>query len=148
MMDSVGGGVGSMLDYGFDIDENGVMSLDKTVLEQKLDDEPINTQAFFSGGDYTKADLTVVTLTGAFTEMSTIVESYTNSNTTLDQLKESLSQNISSLEERKTTATERLDAKYEIMKKQFAAYGLMISKINSASSMFVQMANAQTAAQS
>ena len=147
MMDSIGGNVGSMLDYGFDIDKDGVMTLDKTVLEQKLDDEPTNTQAFFSGGDYTKADLSVVTLTGTFAEMSTIVESYTNASAGLDQLKEALADNISTLEDRKLTATERLDAKYEIMKKQFASYGLMISKINSASSMFVQMANAQTASQ-
>lgn len=148
MMDTLGEGVASMIDYGFSIDKDGKMSLDKTALEKKLDDEPVNTQAFFSGGDYTKADTTVVNLTGVFAEMSTKVEAYTKTNTVLDQLKDSLSEGISALEERKTTATERLDAKYEIMKKQFAAYGLMISKINSASSMFVQMANAQTAAQS
>ncbi len=147
MMAAVGGGVGSTIDYGFSIDKDGVMTLDKAVLEEKLDTEPINTQAFFSGGDFTKADASIVTLTGAFSEMSTIVEGYTNANTTLDQLKDSFTQNISSLEDRKITATERLDAKYEIMKKQFSAYGLMISRINSASSMFVQMANAQTNAQ-
>ena len=77
--------------------------------------------------------------------MATKIEGYTNVNTVLDQLKESFSSNISTLEDRKTSATERLDAKYEIMKKEFTAYGLMISKINSASSMFLQMANAQTA---
>lgn len=148
MMDSIGGGVGSMIDYGFDIDQDGKMSLNKTVLEQKLDDEPINTQAFFSGGDYTNPTTSVVTtLTGVFSEMSTQIESYTKTNTILDQLKESFAQSITSLEERKTSATERLDAKYEIMKKQFAAYGLIISRINSASSMFVQLANAQSAAQ-
>ncbi|MDA7818234.1 flagellar filament capping protein FliD [Sulfurimonas sp.] len=152
MMYSLGGGVDSMINYGFEIDKDGVMTLDKTLLEQKLDDEPINTQAFFSGGDFTSIDpntllTTVTTVTGTFAEMSTIVESYTKVNTTLDQLKDSLSENIKTLEERKITATERLDSKYEIMKKQFAAYGLMISKINSASSMFVQIANAQTAAQ-
>ena len=147
MMESIGGGVGSMIDYGFDIDKDGVMTLNKTVLEQKLDDEPINTQAFFSGGDFTKTDASVVTLTGAFSEMSTIIESYTKTNTMLDQLKESFTTNISALEDRKITATERLEAKYEIMKKQFAAYGLIISRLSSASSMFTQMANAQTSAQ-
>lgn len=147
MIDSIGGGVGSMVDYGFELDRDGVMTLDKTVLETAMDDNPVNTQAFFSGGDYTKSDLSVVTLTGSFSEMATIVESYTKTNQGLDQLKEALTQSISSLEDRKTTATERLDAKYEIMKKQWAAYDLMINKFNSASSMFVQIANAQTAAQ-
>lgn len=148
MMNSLGGGVGSMVDYGFSIDKDGVMSIDKTILEQKMDDEPTNTQAFFSGGDFTNPTTSAVTtLTGVFAEMSTIVESYTKTNTVLDQLKESLTERISTLEDRKLTATERLDAKYDIMKKQFAAYGLIISKLNSASSMFVQMANTQTAAQ-
>lgn len=148
MIDSVGGGVGSMVDYGFTIDKDGVMSIDKTVLEQKMDDEPINTQAFFSGGDFTNpTTLAVTTLTGVFADMSTIVESYTKTNTVLDQLKDSLTDSISTLEDRKLTATERLDAKYDIMKKQFTAYGAIISKLNSASSMFVQMANTQTAAQ-
>ena len=147
MMESIGGGVGSMIDYGFDIDQDGKMTLDKTVLETAMDDNSTNTQAFFSGGDYTKADLSVVTITGSFAEMASIVESYTKTNQGLDQLKEALAENISSLEERKETATERLDSKYAILKKQWGAYDLMISRFNSASSMFVQIANAQTAAQ-
>jgi flagellar capping protein FliD len=63
---------------------------------------------------------------------------------TLDQFN-SITEKISALEDRKLTAVERLDARYEILKKQFAAYDLMISKFNSASSMFTEMANAQAA---
>jgi len=147
MMGSVGGGVGSMIDYGFEIDQDGKMTLDKAVLETAMDENPTNVQAFFSGGVYTDPDTGVeTTLDGAFVEVATIVEGYTKSNQTLDQLKDALSDSISILEDRKESATERLDAKYAIMKKQWAAYDLMISKFNSASSMFVQMANAQTAA--
>ncbi|WP_455757422.1 flagellar filament capping protein FliD [Sulfurimonas sp.] len=148
MVESVGGGVGSMIDYGFDVDQDGVMTLDKTTLEAAMDENPTNVQAFFTGGVYTDPDTSVeTTLDGAFVEIATIVEGYTKTNQTLDQLNDALTENISILEDRKTSATERLDAKYEIMKKQWAAYDLMISKFNSASSMFVQMANAQTAAQ-
>ncbi|MCW9067453.1 MAG: flagellar filament capping protein FliD, partial [Sulfurimonas sp.] len=140
----VGGGVGSMIDYGFDIDKEGVMTLDKTVLEKAMDDNPTNVQSFFSGGDFTKADGSVVAVTGAFTEMSTIIEGYTKTNKMLDQLNESITQNISSLEDRKLSAIERLDAKYEIMAKQWAAYDLIISQFNSASSMFTELANASS----
>lgn len=147
MVYGVGGGVGSMFDYGFDIDKDGKMTLDKTVLETAMDDNALNTQAFFSGGDFTKDDLSVVTLTGAFPDISAIVEGYTKYDATLDLLKDSLSDNITSLEERKTTATEKLDARYEILKKQYIAYDLMINKLNSASSMFTEMANAQSASQ-
>ncbi len=147
MVYNVGGGVGSMFDYGFDIDKDGKMTLDKAVLETAMDDDAINTQAFFSGGDFIKDDLSVVTLNGAFTDISEVVEEYTKYDATLDLLKNSLSDNITSLEERKTTATERLDAKYEILKKQYIAYDLMINKLNSASSMFTELTNAQSTSQ-
>lgn len=144
MLNTVGGGVGSMIDYGFALDKSGQMSLDKTVLEAAMDTNATNVQAFFSGGDFTKADKSVVTLTGAFNDIATTVEGYTKYNATLDQVKASLTESISSLEDRKTTATERLDSKYAIMKKQFAAYDSLISKFNSASSMFAQLTNPNT----
>ena len=147
MVTAVGGGVGTMLDYGFDLDEDGKMSFDKDVLNTLMDENSANVEAFFAGGTYTNADLTTVELDGAFTELSATVEGYTKYNATLDLFKDSISQKLTDLEDKKTSTIERLDAKYAIMKKQYAAYDLMISKINSASSMFVQMANAQTAAQ-
>ncbi|MEA2091002.1 MAG: flagellar filament capping protein FliD, partial [Campylobacterota bacterium] len=147
MIFSVGGGVGYMMDYGFDVDKDGKMTLDKDILNTKLDDDASNVEVFFAGGEFDNGDGTTTTVDGAFSELSTIVEGYTKYNATLDQFKDSIADKISSLEDKKTNATERLDARYEIMKKQFAAYDLMISKINSASSMFVQMANAQIAAQ-
>ena len=78
--------------------------------------------------------------------MAGIIEGYTKYNATLDQFNTSITDTISNLEDRKTTAVERLDARYEILKKQFSAYDLMISKFNSASSMFSQMIAAENAA--
>lgn len=147
MVDSIGGGVGTLYDYGFDIDKEGVLSIDKTVFETKLDENPTNVEAFFSGGTFTNPDLTTTEVTGAFNEYSVAVESYTKYDGTLNQLKSFFTENISSLEEKKSLAVERLEAKYEIMAKQFAAYDLIINKFNTASSMFTQMANAQIAAQ-
>jgi flagellar capping protein FliD len=123
------------------------MSVNKTTLETKMNDNMDNVQAFFSGGTFTKADLSTVTLTGAFVEMSTIVKKYTDSGEMLDGLNDSISESITDLNERKTKAIERLDARYEILKKQYAAYDAIIAKLNNASSMFVEMSNAQTAAQ-
>lgn len=147
MIESVAGGVGTMEDYGFSVAKDGKMSIDKKVLNTKLDENPTNVEAFFAGGDYINDDLSVTTLTGAFVGFYDIVNGYAKTNGGLDQVKESLTQSISSLEEKKISATERLDAKYEILKKQYAAYDAMIAKINNASSMFVQMANTQTASQ-
>jgi len=144
MISSVGGGVASLIDYGFDVDQEGKMTLDKDILNTKLDDNSSNVEVFFSGGDFDNGDGTTTAVDGAFTEISAIVEGYTKYNAILDQYKSSLTDLVSSLEDKKITATERLDARYEILARQFAAYDLMISKLNSASSMFVSIANATT----
>jgi len=146
MFSRVGGGVGNLTDYGFDIDKDGKMTVDKDVLNKAMDDNSKNVEAFFSGGTFVNDDATTTDVDGVFTEMSEIIEGYTKYNATLDQFSGSITDSITDLEERKTTATQRLDARYEILKKQFAAYDLMISKFNSASSMFSQMIDAENAA--
>lgn len=141
MFGSVGGGVGTMSDFGFDIDKDGKMSVDKGILNTKMDEDPTNVEAFFSGGMFTNADGTQTAVSGVFNEMSVTVGQYTTYNATLDRFKDSIKDRISALEERKTSATERLDAKYAILAKQYAAYDAMIAKLNNASSMFTEMAN-------
>jgi len=142
MILSVGGGVGSMVDYGFDVDKDGVMTLDQDLLNSKLDEDSSNVEVFFSGGEFDNGDGTTTTVDGAFTEFSAIAESYTKYGATLNQFEDSITETISNLEDRKLSATERLDAKYEILKKQFIAYDLIISSLNSTSSMFTEMADA------
>jgi len=142
MIVSVRGDGGTMGDYGFDVDRDGKMSIDKDIFNAKLDENPSNVEAFFTGGDFTKTDNTVVTLTGAFSGFYDIANSYAKTNGVLDQVKDSISQTISSYEERKISATERLDAKYEILKKQYTAYNTLINRFNSSSDIFTQLANA------
>ncbi len=141
LLDSIGGGADSIMDYGFDIDRDGKLSLDKTLLGEKLDVEPINTQAFFSGGDFTKSDGSVVSLSGIFSEISTKIESYTKINAILDSFSKGLTQKVSDLEERKLQIIARLDSKYEVLKRKYTAYDLIINKINSTSSIFTQLAD-------
>jgi len=140
MYSTVDGGVaGNMSDYGFDVDEDGKLSIDKDILNTKMDEDSGNVEAFFSGGDFTQADGTVVTIDGAFTGFTAKVEGYTGYNNTLDQFEDSINERISTLEDRKTTAIERLDARYEILAKQYAAYDLIIAQLDSASAMFTEM---------
>ena len=142
MLDSISNAGGNLQDYGFDIDRDGVMSVDKTVLNEKLDENPGNVKAFFAGGDYTDSTGTVTTLTGAFSSFYTTVNSFTKTNGGLDQVKTNINENISSYEDRKTRETERLDSKYEILKKQYTAYNALINRFNSSSDIFTQLANA------
>jgi flagellar hook-associated protein 2 len=141
MVDRVGGGVGTLYDYGFDIDKDGKMSIDKSVFNEKMDENPSNVEAFFSGGDFTNADGSVTTVDGAFTEMSDTTYDYTKFNGMLDNYKTYLDENTSSLEESKRKATERLDAKYEAMKQQYAAYDSMIASFDNAAAAFTEMQN-------
>jgi len=142
MLGSVSNAGGNLLDYGFDIDRDGVMSVDKTVLNEQLDASPTNVKAFFSGGDYTDSTGTVTTLTGAFSSFYTTVNSFTKTNGDLDQVKTNISENITNYEDRKTKETERLNSKYEILKKKYTAYNTLINRFNSASDIFTQLANA------
>ena len=138
---SVGGGAGTLYDYGFDVDKDGKMTIDKTLFNQKLDENPTNVEAFFSGGTFTKSDNTTVELTGAFTDIATEIETYTKYNAMLDQLDSSITTQISSYEEREQSVTDRLDSKYEILKKKFASYDALINRFNSSSDIFTQLAN-------
>ena len=143
MMDGIGGGVGTIYEYGFDIDKNGKLSVDKNVLNQKLDDNPKNVEAFFTGGEFTKDDGSTVDIEGAFSELFDEVDSYTSYNGIMDQFKDSMNDQLKSLEDAKQNAIEQLDNKYETMQKQFSAYDAMINKWNSASEMFTQLINSQ-----
>ena len=141
--DSVGGRLG---DYGFSSNKDGTISLDHSKFEGKLKENPDNVKAFFSGGTFTKADGSTKSIDGAFDQMENTLNRYTSYSGSLNQLKTSYATRLSSLEKEQQQATDRLTAKYNIMAKRFAAYDLMISKINSASSIFTQLANAQAAA--
>jgi len=142
MMDSVGGGVGNLYDYGFDIDKNGKLSIDTTIFNSKIDENPSNVEIFFSGGEYDNGDGTTTTVDGAFTEMSSRVEEYTKYNGMMDNFKTYLNDTVSSLEDRKTKAQDRLNAHYGTLKQQFTAFDAMIAKFNNSSAAFKQMIDA------
>lgn len=133
------GGTHSLFSYGFDLDKTGKLSFDKTVFTTKMDESSSNVEAVFAGGTFTNADTTTETLTGFFTDYKTGMESYTKTSGYLDMFSTNMGDQLSILEEQKTKATERLDSKYELMSKQFAAYDSIISKINQQSSFLTQM---------
>ena len=147
IFNTIGEGVARIDQYGIEFDDDGRLSLDTTVLNSKLDKDPESVKAYFTGGTFTKEDGTTVEMTGVFDELEEGVARYSKYNAVLDQLSTSITDKIENIEEQKSLANQRLEARYATMAKRFAAYDQMISKINSASSMFLQMANAQIAAQ-
>jgi flagellar hook-associated protein 2 len=147
ILNSVGGGLGLMQDYGLNIEDDGRLSLDSVKLNEKLDENPENVQAFLAGGTFTKSDGSTVKASGIFSEMEDEFAKYSKYGAILDGYKTAMSDRITSLTDQRDVAIERLDAKYAILAKQWAAYDLLISKINAASSSFTQIANSFTDAQ-
>ena len=145
MMDTVGGGVATIYEFGFDIDKDGKLNFDKDTFVEQLDKNAKNVEVFFSGGDFENSDGTTTAIDGTFGELFVLVDDYTGYNNGLDQFKEYISDNLKSLEEKKVSVTEKLDAKYDIMKKQFTSYDAMIAKLNNSSSMFTQMVQTMNA---
>jgi len=141
ILDTMGGGVASIYEFGFDVDKAGKITFNSTLFNTKLDANAKNAEAFFSGGDYTDANGTVTTINGAFNDMATVVESYTKYNKTLDLFKTSINDIIATLQNDKIVATERLDAKYATLAKQWSAFDLVINRTQSTSSLFTQLIN-------
>lgn len=147
MLNMIGtvGGVGRVQDYGIEVNDDGSLKLDTVKLNEKLEENPDNVQAFFAGGAFTRSDGSQVELDGAFVEMQEEMQKYTKYNATLDQYKNLIDQQLESLDEQRTKAMERLTSKYEIMAKQFAAYDAVITQLNSVSSMFTNLVNSESA---
>jgi len=135
------GGSQSLFGYGFDVDKSGVLSVDKTVLGAKMDTNSSNVEAVFAGGTFTNADNTTQVLTGFFTDYKAGMDTYTKTSGYLDMFSTNIGDQLSVLEEQKTKATERLNSKYELMAKQFAAYDAIINKFNQQGTFLTQMIN-------
>lgn len=141
MIGNSGEGASTMYAFGFDVDKYGKLSLDTQVLNEQLDSNPKNVEAMFSGGDYTDVNGVTTTVTGMFVEMYDVSNEYAKSTGILSEYQSSMDERISDLEDSKIKATERLDSRYEILKKQYAAYDALIASYNNAAAAFTEMQN-------
>jgi len=133
----------TLFDYGFDMDKEGVISVDKTKLDDYISKDSSNFEAFFTGGSYeNQAGDDAVDVNGIFTDMAKTIGAYTDYHGLLDDFKTDLSDKVSSLEDRKITLKSRLDDKYKSMQQQFSAFDAIIAKLKNTSSMFTQMMDA------
>ncbi|MDP3267223.1 MAG: flagellar filament capping protein FliD [Sulfuricurvum sp.] len=141
VMTSVDSSGKSLVDYGIDIDRNGVMSFDSATFDAKMTQDPTSLQKFFSGSYANGVDTP-----GIFDTLYDKMKSYTSSNKSLDTYQANLNKTLDKLNKDRATMTAKLDTRYEIMTKQFSAYDAIISKINSQFSSLKQMIDAQAAA--
>ena len=129
----------SLVNFGIDIDKYGVMSLDKSVLEEKLADDSAAVELFFAGG--TDADGNDVT--GIFRTLDDKVNSYTGYGEILSTFETGLKTDAEHLTDRYSKARASLDTRYEIMTQRFIAYDAMISRINAQFSSLQMMISAE-----
>ncbi len=112
----------TLSDYGVTMNDAGLLEFDSSVLDSKLSSDPAEVEDFFRGTDDNS---------GYFTKFNDTLDSYINSDSGILTLyANQLSSNHDKLEEDKTESIKRLDDKYDLMAKKFAAYDAMISQYN------------------
>ncbi|MFA6759618.1 MAG: flagellar filament capping protein FliD [Sulfuricurvum sp.] len=138
LFDTFGGGVADMQQFGFEF-KDGSLSFDRSVLDGKMSENMSNVKAFLSGGTFTLKDGTTTELNGMFGDITNTLKEYGARNGVLDSYKTSLTDELDMLNDRKNANIKRLDVRYEILKKQFAAYDIMMARYSSTSNMISQM---------
>jgi len=122
-------------DFGISADRSGKLTLDKDKFTAALANNPKELQNFFIGEGENK---------GIFRKMnSELFKIGTSSDGVLKTLKANYDARDKSLSESLEKAQKRLDSKYEIMQKKFAAYDAVIGRLSNASSTLTSLIEAQ-----
>lgn len=129
----------SLMQYGLDLDRSGTMSFDKSVLEEKMTDDPDAVKLFFTGGTDSNGN----DRTGIFETIDEKIKSYTGYGKLLSNFESGLKSDATNLNESYARAKEMLENRYEIMTKRFTAYDAMISKVNAQFSSLQMMISAE-----
>jgi len=112
----------NLSEYGITLNSTGLLEFDKSAYDSKMSTDNKDVENFFRGD---------ISNDGFFTKYNDMLSGYIKFKTgTLSQLNTQLTDEKRSLEENKTTATERLDTKYDILTTKFRAYDAIISKFN------------------
>jgi len=125
------------MDFGLEIKRDGTLSLDKSKLENTMKENPDQVKEFFKSKD---------TTSGLFQKFDkTIFRMTTFSGGDIKNLSNSIESSLKSLEEMEKNALARLEAKYDIMAKQFASFDSLMGTLNSSATTLKQMIDAQFA---
>jgi flagellar hook-associated protein 2 len=123
--------------FGLELQRDGTIKFDKNKFEEKLKEDPKQVEDFFRGTDGRN---------GAFNRLeSAIFDIKTSSNSILKSLAKNLDDDAIRLQELQKTSQKRLDDRYSIMAKKFAAYDSVIAKLNSQGDALSAMIDAELA---
>lgn len=112
----------SLLNFGFNFDKTGLLTIDTTTLGKALTENPDKVKDLFIG---------VAEDEGFGTMIKEHLDNLNSYNGLFSSYTTSMDQRKTNLEEEKKQAIKDLDTKYDTMAAQFAAYGSIISKMES-----------------
>ncbi len=124
-------------DFGLEQQRDGTLKFNKSDFEAKLKEDPKSVENFFRGTDGRN---------GAFNRLeSAVFDIKTSSNGVLKSLAKNLDDDATRLQEQQEAAQKRLDDRYSIMARKFAAYDSVIAKLNSQGDTLTAMIDAEQA---
>lgn len=116
----------SLANYGVALNSAGMLELDKSIIEEKLQSNPKDVESFFRG--VSTADTVSI---GVFSKFNDRLGSLISGDrSTLALFEMSLENQKNSFQAERESTIKRLDAKYETMAARFMAYDRIISKLN------------------
>ena len=123
----------SLSEFGITLNSADHLELDETTLDNKLQNDPQGVKDFFKGGTDSHPD------DGLFKKLNNQMYSlFLSNNSQIKLYKSYLDNQIKDLQEQKDSQSKKLDIKYQILAKKFAAYDKIIATFN-AQSQSLQM---------
>lgn len=126
----------TFFDLGFEINENGTVSIDETVLDSKISSNFEDIKSFFIGSTEGTG------ITGMGDLLNDEIRSQTTINGLIDSESEAIDDRITRLEEQIEADTERLDKRYETMSQQFVQLDSYMREMESLQNYVSQMFSA------
>lgn len=128
----------TIADFGLTPERGGTLDLSISDLEEALDTNAQELESFFRGTDGSD---------GLFNKFEdSIFDLMTSSDGPLKALGNNIESYLDTLEEEQTKAQEKLDDRYEIMTKRFAAFDAVIAKLGTQADTLTAMIDAASAA--
>ena len=123
--------------FGLELQRDGTINFKKSDFEEALKKDPQSVEDFFRGTDGRN---------GAFNRLeSAIFDIKTSSHGVLKSLAKNLDDDANRLQEQQKSAQKRLDDRYSIMARKFAAYDSVIARLNSQGDTLTAMIDAELA---
>lgn len=139
----------SLVDFGLSLNEKSALTFDSSKLSAALDADPENVTEIFYGYDKKTSTNRDSHTDGAFRKLDNFLQDLgSGAKSRLEVFDASLSREAKNLQKERRAASERLDARYEQMTRQFSAYDEQISRANTAFGSVQMMIDQSTAKKS